>query len=118
MERSIFQHIVDVINDRRTWISAELCPEQMPYLDMTDGNISVHYSSTIALTVLIAQNGYRKRHRWSIPEFVIEKTARKIKATDKAFWVRLIHSRMEVADVERLIKDSTYGLVNLELDDY
>jgi hypothetical protein len=115
MEHRISQYIVDVINDRRTWIAADLCPRQIPYQTITDGEINVCYSSCIKLRVLVAGYGYRKRHQWTIPELVIEKAARKIKEEDKDFWYRFIHCRMTSKDVEHLIRDSTYGLVNLEL---
>ena len=49
---------------------------------------------------------------------MLEKSARKIKAHDAAFWERLITGQMNYQDVERLILDATYGIVKLTLDEY
>lgn len=70
------------------------------------------------LQVIEARNGYKKNQKWIIPEVVLEKSARKIKAQDAAFWERLITGQMNYQDVERLILDATYGIVKLTLDEY
>ena len=118
MELALIRRIADIINERRTWIAAELSPKQTPYLTPIDGTISVCYSCSLVLRVLDARNGYRKKQKWIIPEVVLEKSARKIKAVDADFWQRLITGQMNCHDVERLILDATYGIVKLELDEY
>ena len=70
------------------------------------------------LQVIEARNGYKKNQKWIIPEVVLEKSARKIKAQDAAFWERLTTGQMNYQDVERLILDATYGIVKLTLDEY
>ena len=118
MELALIRRIADIINERRTWINAELSPKQTPYLIPLDGTISVCYSCSLNLQVIEARNGYKKNQKWIIPEVVLEKSARKIKAQDSAFWERLITGQMNYQDVERLILDATYGIVKLTLDEY
>lgn len=118
MELALIRRIADIINERRTWISAELSPKQTPYLTPIDGTISVCYSCSLVLRVLDARNGYRKKQKWIIPEVVLEQSARKIKGVDADFWQRLVTGQMNCQDVERLILDATYGIVKLELDEY
>ena len=118
MELALIRRIVDIINERRTWINAELSPKQTPYLIPLDGTISVCYSCSLNLQVIEARNGYKKNQKWIIPEVVLEKSARKMKAHDAAFWERLTTGQMNYQDVERLILDATYGIVKLTLDEY
>ena len=118
MELGLIRRIVEIINERRTWINAELSPKQTPYLIPHDGTISVCYSCSLILRVIEERYGYRKWQKWIIPEVVLEKSARKIKAQDPAFWKRLTNGQMSGLDVERLIFDATYGFVKLTLDEY
>ena len=118
MELALIRRIADIINERRTWINAELSPKQTPYLIPLDGTISVCYSCSLNLQVIEARNGYKKNQKWIIPEVVLEKSARKIKTQDAAFWKRLTTGQMNYQDVERLILDATYGIVKLTLDEY
>ena len=117
MELATIKRIEEIINERRTWIAAELSLKPTSFLSLLDGNISVSYSPSLILKVLIAQCGYRNSQKWIIPEVMLEKSARKIKAEDSAFWQRLVAGSMTSQDVERLIRDATYGIVKLELDD-
>ena len=118
MELALLKRIADIINERRTWINAELSLKQIPYLIPIDDTISVCYSCSLNLQVIEAKNGYSKKQKWIIPEVVLEKSARKIKAQDAAFWERLTTGQMNYQDVERLILDATYGIVKLTLDEY
>lgn len=118
MEFAVIRRIAYIINERKTWISAELSPKQTPYLIPLNGTVSVCYSCSLILKVNEARNGYRKNQKWIIPEVVLEKSARKIKGVDADFWQRLVTGQMNCQDVERLILDATYGIVKLELDEY
>ena len=79
---------------------------------------SISHTARRNLQVIEARNGYKKNQKWIIPEVVLEKSARKIKAQDAAFWERLTTGQMNYQDVERLILDATYGIVKLTLDEY
>ena len=68
MELALIKRIADIINERRTWINAELSPKQTPYLIPLDGTISVCYSCSLNLQVIEARNGYKKNQKWIIPE--------------------------------------------------
>src|SRR5574344_2764510 len=118
MELALIKRIAEIINERRTWINAELSPKQTPYLIPIDGTISVCYSCSLNLQCIEVKNSYSKKQKWIIPEVVLEKSARKIKAQDAAFWERFTTGQMNYQDVERLILDATYGIVKLTLDEY
>ena len=76
VELALIRRIADIINERRTWINAELSPKQTPYLIPLDGTISVCYSCSLNLQVIEARNGYKKNQKWIIPEVVLERTFR------------------------------------------
>jgi len=109
--------MVEMINYGRTWIIAELNPVRRPYLMLIDGNIALCYSPSLDLRVVVPQNGYKRKQKWTVPEIILEKTARKIKAEDGKFWLRLTSGKMTYEDIERLILGATYGLVDLNLEE-
>ncbi len=108
--------IAAIINDHSTWIAAEYNPNLTPYLRLIDSNISVCYSASLVLSVVIAQHGYGKRQRWIIPEYKLEMSVNKQKKMDATLQQRIQHRTMTCKDVESIILDATYGLVNLELE--
>ena len=118
MKSETTKDIAAIINDHSTWIAAEYNSCQTPYLRLIDGNVSICYSASLILRVVIAQHGYGKRQRWIIPEYKLELSVHKQKEMDATLQKRILNRNMTCRDVERIILDATYGLVNLELDNY
>ena len=117
MTADTLQRMIDVINEQRTWIMTRFNPRQIPYLRLIDGNITVSYSQSLDLKVTVAQSGYSKRQMWTIPLFRLEMIVRKLCADDRALARRVKANAMTTSDIERIILDATYGVVNLELED-
>ena len=117
MTADTLQRMIDIINEQRTWIMAKFNPRQIPYLRLIEGRITVTYSPSLDLMVTVAQSGYSKRQTWTIPLFRLELSVRNIGADDRAFLRRVHDNAMTTSDIERVILDATYGVVNLELED-
>lgn len=116
MEHAIYDHMAKTINNHRTWVDAEVSNKKSPYLVLVDGLICFCHSDTLILKVFIPQYGYNTKQKWTIPEFVLEKNVRLIKAQDEGFWQRYTQDQLTLKDIEKLIKMSTYGIVDLKLD--
>lgn len=111
------QRMIHVINEQRTWIMAQYNPKQVPYLRLMTDDVTATYSPSLDLKVTVAQGGYNKRQKWTVPIFLLEKSVRKLMVDDRAFARRVYDNGMTTYDIERIILDATYGVVNLELED-
>ena len=61
------QRMIHVINEQRTWIIAQYNSKQIPYLRLKEDDIVATYSPSLDLKVSVAQGGYTKRQKWTIP---------------------------------------------------
>mgnify|MGYP002627539514 CR=1 FL=1 len=54
MTADTLQRMIDIINEQRTWIMAKFNPRQIPYLRLIEGRITVTYSPSLDLMVMVA----------------------------------------------------------------
>lgn len=117
MHIETIQYMVNMINERSAWLMADYSPRLTPYTLMIDDHVSVCYSPTLTLKVVMPGNGYRNRQKWMIPEYRLNSVVRILAKDDAAFSQRLLHCRITRQDVERIILHATYNLVNPQLEE-
>ena len=117
MEHAIYEHMAETIANHRTWVTAELLHQQLPYLVLENGIMCVCYSEPLVLKVYHPKYGYYITQKWMIPEFRLEATVREIRKSDEKFWDRYKQDRFTLQDIERLIYLATYRVVRLDLDE-
>ena len=93
------------------WIGAECSNRLCPDLTQLDGIIRTGHYDAIVLTAYRPDYGY-------IPESKLNRSVRELKREDEAFANRFRTDTLTLDDIERIIKQATFGLVNLNLDEY
>ena len=114
----IFERLVYVANHHRTWVRLEQSPDFRPFIIVMNGQLNLSFSPSVILTVYRPQYGYPLGHKWIITQNELEQAAMKIKSEDEGFWDRLTQNRQTLEDLGKWILRATFGLVNLELDEY
>ena len=118
METIFLARLVETINEHRTWIRAELSEELVPYFIPHAGNEKVIYGRSMKLESYRCMDGYSKGHKWTIHEYVLDKSVRKLRAFDIQFAFNFARRRLSLEQIEQLIEESTLRLVHLHLDPY
>jgi len=109
--------MADIINGMDTWVNADYNPFPKPYLRLLDGQTTVSYCRSLTLRVVFSQHGYDRRQRWIIPEYKLDEAVRELKSDNAVFRRRYREAKMVNADVERIIRSATYGLVTLRMEE-
>ena len=118
MRHAIYERMVETINNHRMWIGAECSNRLCPDLTQLDGIIRTGHYDAIVLTAYRPDYGYKVGQQWIIPESKLNRSVRELKREDEAFANRFRTDTLTLDDVERIIKQATFGLVNLNLDEY
>ena len=100
------------------WIGAECSNRLCPDLTQLDGIIRTGHYDAIVLPAYRPDYGYKVGQQWIVPETKLNPSLRELKREDEAFANRFRTDTLTLDDIERIIKQATFGLVNLNLDEY
>lgn len=109
--------IVGIIHRCRTWIDVLDCEKYGSHL------VGIGYNTktvTCRLLTLFARRDhgvYKKGNSWDIPEYRIERAVASLKRKDKGFSNRWRENAIIKDDVEKIIHQASYELINLNLID-
>ena len=118
MRHAIYERMVETIKNHRMGIGAECSNRLCPDLTQLDGIIRTGHYDAIVLTAYRPDYGYKVGQQWIVPESKLIRSVRELKEEDEEFDNRLRTDTLTLDDIERIIKQATFGLVNLNLDEY
>jgi len=118
MENRIYQTMMALIKQHSPWINATGIDFTLAYSTIENGN---QYSSFVKCMTLEARRSvgnYRKGFRWKIPLHTISHSIRNLSETDDSFRKRVQQNEITKYDVEKIILESSYGIIHLYLYNY
>jgi hypothetical protein len=117
MTEGLYECIVRIVMRCHTWINIKDVKHYRIFVLGDNGTIRYRLCRTIVLVCLHTRKKVRQGTVWTIPEFEIDNAVRKLKA-DEQFNERLKSNSLSMSDVQLIISQASYGLVNLDLEDW
>jgi hypothetical protein len=117
MNDAIYTNLVQQIQHNRTWVDVHTANECREFITVSGGVLKSGLFRSIVLICKYPRHGFRTGHKWVIPEFELDKTIHKMQA-DARFTKRLKRSALSMEDAEHIIRDASFGLINLELEEW
>lgn len=109
--------IIDIINERRSWISATREDRPIEFLYIENGYPFMTYGRGILLTSYRPYRNYKSGYRWRISEHKVGQAIIRLSLMDIRFTDRLRLLKLSLEDVENIIRIASDNLINLQLDD-
>lgn len=118
MDRELYNHIADVIHQRRTWIKVIGTERQTAMRIIVKGEIRTVMFRTLTLQSYRSNYSFQQSRIWHVTEYDIGNAVSQLFWKDASAQKRARVCQLTNRDVEYIIEKATFGILKLELDDY
>ncbi len=109
------QGIVDIIHKCHTWIDVGGSSHWKDTVVSRHGMVQTVCCRCITLKACHSNHDYVRGQEWHVPLLEIDQSVRTLMRKSIGFRRRFTSNTLTMADVERLFKEATYGIIQLEL---
>ena len=118
MDKALFYHIADVIQENRSWIEVIDTHDTIQWNYYLDGEFRHIDYQVITLRNFRNQYCWQKPHIWKVNEHDLAEGVRKLIQRDPAAKCRADNLSLTCKDVEYIILKATFDILKLELYEF